>query len=49
VLSANGTKAHLHLQVETEQIVSATMFKVSEIMEISEAAGGKPGVEWRQG
>lgn len=40
-LSVNGTKAHLHLQVETEPMVSVTTFKVSQITEISEAAGGK--------
>lgn len=44
MLSVNGTKAHPHLQVETGQIVSATVFKVSQITEISEAAGGKHAV-----
>lgn len=37
-LSVNGTKTHLHLQVETEPMVSVTNFKVSQITEISEAA-----------
>lgn len=41
VLSVNGRKAHPHLQVETEQVVSATMSKVSQVAGMSEAAGGK--------
>lgn len=40
-LSVNGAKAHLHLQVETEPMVSETNFKVSQVTEIREAAGGK--------
>lgn len=40
-LSVNGTKAHLHVQVETEPMVSVTKFKVSQITEINDSAGGK--------
>lgn len=40
-LSVNGTRAHLHLQAETEPMVSVTNFKVSQITEVNEAAGGK--------
>ena len=44
MLSVSGSKVHPYLGVETEQIVSATMFKVSQVAEISEAAGGKHAV-----
>lgn len=37
----NETKACQHLDVETEQMVNATAFKMSHITEMSRATGGK--------